>query len=51
MQKLSDYLLQALQGFDADPPDTDFQLGYKAALIEVGKAMKVNLPFEQWERT
>lgn len=51
MQKLSDYLHNALVvGFEHDPPDSDYQRGYMAALIEVGKAMKINLPWEQWQR-
>jgi hypothetical protein len=27
------FLIQALEGFIKDPPDTDFQLGYLSALL------------------
>lgn len=50
MQKLSDYIRNACVGFEHDPPDSDFQRGYLAALIETGRAMKLALPFGQWDR-
>lgn len=50
MQKLSDYIRTACTGFEHDPPDSEFQRGYLAALIETGRAMKINLPFDQWDR-
>jgi hypothetical protein len=49
-QQLSDYIRVACVSFEHNPPDSDFQRGYLAALVEVGKAMKLNLPFPQWER-
>jgi len=34
-QKLKNYLRHALDRFDTDPPDTDFQRGYLAAIEEM----------------
>jgi hypothetical protein len=31
--KLKSYLIEALEGFNADPPDTEFQRGYLGALL------------------
>lgn len=50
MQKIADYIRNACVGFEHDPPTSDFQRGYLAALIETGRAMKLSLPFEQWDR-
>jgi hypothetical protein len=35
MNQIRDYLLRSLGTFVADPPDDDYQRGYKAALVEV----------------
>jgi len=34
---LQDYIADGLAGFASDPADSDFQLGYRAALFEVKK--------------
>jgi hypothetical protein len=33
------YLIEALQSFENDPADTDYQKGYEAALKEVRKVI------------
>lgn len=49
-QKLADYIRNACVGFEHNPPDSEFQCGYFAALIETGKSMGLNLPWGQWRR-
>ena len=49
-QKLSDHIRSACVRFEHDPPTSDYQRGYLSALIQVGKAMKLPLPYEQWQR-
>lgn len=38
---LANYILQALNGFDNDPADTDFQRGYEACLKELTKVYHI----------
>jgi len=35
MDEIKDYLTEAFDLYRKDPPDTDFQKGYLAALLEV----------------
>lgn len=32
MEQVKEYVRKSLEGFDNNPPDTDFQRGYQAAL-------------------
>jgi hypothetical protein len=33
-QRAADYLLKQIAGFNSNPPDTDFQRGYLAAMLD-----------------
>jgi hypothetical protein len=46
-ENLTDYLDEAMSGFEHDPPDSDFQRGYLAALREVAKTF-TNLKIEDY---
>ena len=49
-QRLSDYLRNALVGFEHDPPTSQFQRGFMAALIQTGRTMGLSLPWAQFDR-
>ena len=36
---MKERLADMIRSFDKDPPDTDYQRGYLAALVELAKAM------------
>ena len=39
MDKLNSYLTNALEKFDNDPADSEYQRGYQAALVETLKTL------------
>ena len=43
MDELKNYIREALETYDRDPPDTPFQFGHKAALLEIAKVLGVQL--------
>jgi hypothetical protein len=42
MTKMEKYLVDALASFESDPPDTDYQRGYRAALCELARAIETS---------
>ncbi len=37
-------IVQGLRSFDGDPPDTEYQRGYRAALADLAKAAGIRMP-------
>jgi hypothetical protein len=44
MEKLREYLVEALAGFERDPPDSNYQEGYQAALEELAREFFLEPP-------
>lgn len=44
MEDLNKYLVQSVQYFASNPPNSDFQRGYLAALQEVAKEFGITVP-------
>jgi len=49
-ETITHYFLTAFRAFEDDPPDTLFQRGYLAALLAVGRDLKLDIDFDLWEK-